>query len=157
MRNNQPITQHERVYPAEQRLITTTNLKGIITYRNEAFIDISGFSREELMSAPHNLIRHPDVLPAVFAHMWTTLKAGRPWMGIVKNCCKNGDHYWSAPMSRRSTTRRGGRLRVGAGQADRRTDPARRGPSPSPRRRQAGDPPGATAGCRYCSIGCRSS
>ncbi|WP_048305397.1 methyl-accepting chemotaxis protein [Pseudomonas aeruginosa] len=94
MRNNQPITQHERVYPAEQRLITTTNLKGIITYCNEAFIDISGFSREELMSAPHNLIRHPDVPPAVFAHMWTTLKAGRPWMGIVKNRCKNGDHYW---------------------------------------------------------------
>lgn len=88
MRNNQPITQHERVYPAEQRLITTTNLKGIITYCNEAFIDISGFSREELMSAPHNLIRHPDVPPAVFAHMWTTLKAGRPWMGIVKNRCK---------------------------------------------------------------------
>lgn len=94
MRNNQPITQHERVYPAEQRLITTTNLKGIITYCNEAFIDISGFSREELMSSPHNLIRHPDVPPAVFAHMWNTLKAGRPWMGIVKNRCKNGDHYW---------------------------------------------------------------
>src|SRR5690606_40008001 len=53
-----------------------------------------GFSREELMRAPHNLVRHPDVPPAVFDHMWRTLKAGRPWMGIVKNRCKNGDHYW---------------------------------------------------------------
>jgi len=94
MRKNLPITQHERVYPADRRLISTTDLKGRITYCNEAFIEICGFSREELMRAPHNLVRHPDVPPAVFAHMWETLKAGRPWMGIVKNRCKNGDHYW---------------------------------------------------------------
>nr|WP_288453619.1 PAS domain-containing methyl-accepting chemotaxis protein [uncultured Pseudomonas sp.] len=94
MRNNQPITGNERTFPAQQRLISTTDLKGQITYCNEAFIEISGFSRDELIRAPHNLVRHPDVPPAVFAHMWETLKAGRPWMGIVKNRCKNGDHYW---------------------------------------------------------------
>ncbi|MGE8362394.1 methyl-accepting chemotaxis protein [Pseudomonas sp.] len=94
MRNNQPVTQRERTFPAQQRLISTTDAKGQITYCNEAFIDISGFSREELIRAPHNLVRHPDVPPAVFAHMWTTLKSGRPWMGIVKNRCKNGDYYW---------------------------------------------------------------
>ncbi|MGE8499633.1 MAG: methyl-accepting chemotaxis protein [Pseudomonas sp.] len=94
MRNNQPVTQRERTFPAQQRLISTTDAKGQITYCNEAFIEISGFSREELIRAPHNLVRHPDVPPAVFAHMWTTLKSGRPWMGIVKNRCKNGDHYW---------------------------------------------------------------
>ncbi|SNS98606.1 methyl-accepting chemotaxis sensory transducer with Pas/Pac sensor [Pseudomonas segetis] len=94
MRNNQPITQRERTFPAEQRLISTTDLKGQITYCNEAFTAISGFSDAELLRAPHNLVRHPDVPSAVFEHMWTTLKKGRPWMGIVKNRCKNGDHYW---------------------------------------------------------------
>ena len=94
MRNNQPITQRERTFPAQQRLISTTNAKGVISYCNDAFIDISGFTREELTGAPHNLVRHPDVPAAVFAHMWQTLKQGQPWMGIVKNRCKNGDHYW---------------------------------------------------------------
>ena len=94
MRNNQPITQRERTFPAKQRLISTTNAKGVITYCNDAFIEISGFTRDELMGAPHNLVRHPDVPPAVFAHMWQTLKQGQPWMGIVKNRCKTGDHYW---------------------------------------------------------------
>ena len=94
MRNNQPITQRERTFPAEQRLISTTDTRGTITYCNEAFVDISGYSHEELVGAPHNTVRHPDVPPAVFEHMWTTLKSGQPWMGIVKNRCKNGDHYW---------------------------------------------------------------
>jgi aerotaxis receptor len=94
MRNNQPVTQRERTFPAQQRLISTTDAKGVITYCNDAFVEISGFSRDELMRAPHNLVRHPDVPAAVFAHMWTTLKQGLPWMGIVKNRCKTGDHYW---------------------------------------------------------------
>ncbi len=94
MRNNQPITQHERTFPAEQRLISTTDTRGTITYCNDAFVDISGYSEAELLGAAHNTVRHPDVPPAVFEHMWTTLKSGQPWMGIVKNRCKNGDHYW---------------------------------------------------------------
>ncbi|KMN21473.1 methyl-accepting chemotaxis protein [Pseudomonas helleri] len=94
MRNNQPITQRERTFPAQQRLISTTDTKGVITYCNDDFVDISGFSRDELVRAPHNLVRHPDVPSAVFEHMWSTLKKGMPWMGIVKNRCKSGDHYW---------------------------------------------------------------
>ena len=94
MRNNQPITQRERTFPAQQRLISTTDARGVITYCNDAFVEISGFSREELLNAPHNTVRHPDVPPAVFEHMWSTLKQGLPWMGIVKNRSKNGDHYW---------------------------------------------------------------
>ncbi len=94
MRNNQPITQRERTFPANQRLISTTDARGVITYCNDAFVEISGFSREELLKAPHNTVRHPDVPAAVFEHMWTTLKSGQPWMGIVKNRSKNGDHYW---------------------------------------------------------------
>jgi aerotaxis receptor len=94
MRNNQPITQRERTFPEQQRLISTTDARGVITYCNDAFVEISGFSREELVKAPHNTVRHPDVPAAVFEHMWNTLKQGQPWMGIVKNRCKNGDHYW---------------------------------------------------------------
>ncbi|MCF7203422.1 methyl-accepting chemotaxis protein [Pseudomonas sp. JM10B5a] len=94
MRNNQPVTQREYAFPEQQRLISTTNLKGQITYCNDVFAEVSGFERAELINAPHNLIRHPDVPAAVFAHMWATLKDGRPWMGIVKNRRKNGDHYW---------------------------------------------------------------
>ncbi|MEH6485433.1 MULTISPECIES: PAS domain-containing methyl-accepting chemotaxis protein [Pseudomonas] len=94
MRNNQPVTQRERTFSADQRLISTTDTKGQITYCNDEFVKISGFSMDELIRAPHNLVRHPDVPPAVFQHMWSTLQQGRPWMGIVKNRCKNGDHYW---------------------------------------------------------------
>ena len=78
MRNNQPITQRERTFAAQQRLISTTDAKGQITYCNDAFVEISGFSHDELMGAPHNLVRHPDVPPAVFCHMWNTLKPGLP-------------------------------------------------------------------------------
>ena len=94
MRNNQPVTQREHQVAENQRLISTTNLKGMITYCNEVFIDISGFSEAELLGSNHNIVRHPDMPPQAFAHMWQTLKAGRSWMGLVKNRCKNGDHYW---------------------------------------------------------------
>lgn len=94
MRNNQPVTQREKKFAAEQRLISTTDRKGVIRYVNDDFAAISGFSADELIGSAHNLVRHPDVPSAVFAHMWTDLHAGRSWMGIVKNRCKNGDHYW---------------------------------------------------------------
>lgn len=94
MRNNQPVSHVELQLSEGQRLISTTDLKGQITYCNQAFIEVSGFSLEELMGSPHNLVRHPDMPSAVFEHMWNTLKSGQPWMGIVKNRRKNGDHYW---------------------------------------------------------------
>ncbi|WP_440075200.1 PAS domain-containing protein, partial [Klebsiella pneumoniae] len=65
-----------------------------MTYVNPDFIKISGFTEEELLGQPHNIVRHPDMPPAAFEHMWSTLKSGRSWMGLVKNRCKNGDHYW---------------------------------------------------------------
>jgi aerotaxis receptor len=94
MRKNLPVTQHARKFNKGDRLISTTDLKGQITYCNDAFVAISGFSREELVGCPHNLVRHPDMPESVFAHMWETLKQGKAWMGIVKNRCKNGDYYW---------------------------------------------------------------
>ncbi|ERI54040.1 chemotaxis protein [Pseudomonas sp. EGD-AK9] len=94
MRQNLPVTQRERTFPADERLISTTDLNSKITYCNDAFVEISGFTREELIGQPHNLVRHPDMPPGVFGHMWDTIKQGKPWMGIVKNRAKNGDFYW---------------------------------------------------------------
>ena len=78
----------------DEILVSTTNLKGVITSANRAFIDISGYTEDELMGSQHNIVRHPDMPSAAFKDMWDTLKSDRPWTGIVKNRCKNGDHYW---------------------------------------------------------------
>jgi aerotaxis receptor len=94
MRLNMPVTQQERTFAASERLISTTDLNSHITYCNDAFVTLSGFTREELIGQPHNLVRHPDMPPSVFAHMWETIKQGKPWMGVVKNRSKNGDFYW---------------------------------------------------------------
>ncbi|SFR67461.1 methyl-accepting chemotaxis sensory transducer with Pas/Pac sensor [Marinobacter daqiaonensis] len=94
MRNNGPVTQREVTMKPGSRLITITNLKGVITYCNDDFVEISGFSREELLGQAHNIIRHPDMPQAVFKLMWDLLKEGKPFMGVVKNRSKNGDHYW---------------------------------------------------------------
>lgn len=94
MKNNQPVTQVEVSFPASQRLISATDARGIIVYCNDEFVEISGFSREELIGSAHNVVRHPDMPPAVFAHMWSYLRSGRSWMGVIKNRCRNGDHYW---------------------------------------------------------------
>ncbi len=94
MKNNFLVTGVEKDYPDSLVIISETDLKGRITHVNDDFITICGFSREELIGASHNIVRHPDVPPAAFADLWETLKQGKPWMGIVKNRCKNGDHYW---------------------------------------------------------------
>ena len=89
-----PVTDREVVLPEGQRIISTTDLKGRITYVNQVFCDISGFSKEELMGKAHNIVRHPDVPPAAFENLWSSLKENQAWRGVVKNRCKNGDHYW---------------------------------------------------------------
>lgn len=94
MRKNLPVTQQNRLFPANANILSTTDPKGKITFVNNTFIDVSGFHEEELIGEPHNIIRHPDMPPAAFKGMWETIKSGRSWTGIVKNRCKNGDHYW---------------------------------------------------------------
>ncbi|CAG0948462.1 partial Aerotaxis receptor, partial [Burkholderiales bacterium] len=94
MRMNLPVMDEEHVLAEDALIVTKTDLKGLITYVNQDFIDACGFSREELIGAPHNLVRHPDVPAAAFADLWQTLKAGRPWSGIVKNRRKDGRYYW---------------------------------------------------------------
>lgn len=94
MRKNLPVTDKERTFPEEQKLISSTDLKGKIVHCNDAFVEVSGYSHEELIGQPHNLVRHPDMPVEAFESMWKELKAGLPWMGLVKNRCKNGDYYW---------------------------------------------------------------
>jgi aerotaxis receptor len=94
MRNNGPVTQREHDYDAAQMLVSMTDLKGRITYANDAFVAVSGFTREELVGKPHNVVRHPDMPPEAFRDLWDTLKADRPWIALVKNRRKDGDHYW---------------------------------------------------------------
>lgn len=94
MRDTGPVTQKEKPIPAHYRLVSSTDLKGVITHCNQDFIDISGYSEDELIGEPHNILRHPDVPAPVFENMWKTIKRGKPWMGLVKNRAKNGDHYW---------------------------------------------------------------
>ena len=94
MRKNLPITQREYILPDGMTIVSRTDLKGRITYVNPDFLTASGFDEEELIGQPHNLVRHPDMPEQAFADLWTTLQAGRPWTGLVKNRRKNGDHYW---------------------------------------------------------------
>ncbi len=94
MRVNLPVTNTEHYLPEGQTIVSKTDLKGRITYVNRPFIEISGFTEEELIGKAHNIVRHPDMPPVAFQDLWDTLKDGKPWRGLVKNRCKNGDYYW---------------------------------------------------------------
>lgn len=94
MKINLPISDNEIHLTTQSQLVSTTNLKGTITYANDSFQRISGFSSDELVGKNHNLVRHPNMPPLVFTDLWVCIKSGDSWMGIVKNRCKNGDAYW---------------------------------------------------------------
>lgn len=94
MRTNLPVTQTEHHYDSLVTLLSTTDVDSHIRYANPAFIEVSGFAREDLIGQPHNLVRHPDMPPQAFADMWRSLKSGHSWSGLVKNRRNNGDHYW---------------------------------------------------------------
>lgn len=94
MKINMPVTNIEYPIKESDSIVSKTDLKGVITYANEDFVRVSGFSREELIGKSHNITRHPDVPAEFFEDLWKSLHAGRPWTGIVKNRRKNGDYYW---------------------------------------------------------------
>ncbi|MEN9360352.1 MAG: hypothetical protein RL095_1887 [Verrucomicrobiota bacterium] len=84
----------EKLLDTGDFIVSKTDPKGIITYVNRVFLEISGYSENELLGQPHNMIRHPDMPKAAFKDLWTTIKAGKEWRGIVKNLCKDGSYYW---------------------------------------------------------------
>ena len=108
MKLNMPVTNDEQEMDGRETLVSKTDLKGQITYVNNAFIKISGFTENELIGKSHNIVRHPDMPVEAFADFWATLKDGRPWAGLVKNRCKNGDFYWV--LANASPIREGGRI-----------------------------------------------
>ncbi len=94
VRTNQPVTNQEYILKETETIVSKTDLQGNITYVNLDFLRISGFSERELLGAPQNIVRHPDMPAEAFRDLWQTLKSGKAWTGLVKNRSKNGDHYW---------------------------------------------------------------
>jgi methyl-accepting chemotaxis protein len=94
MKINLPVTEVEYSLTKHDSLVSKTNLKGIITYANEDFIRVSGYTKEELIGLSHNIVRHPDMPTEAFEDMWRALKSGLTWTGVVKNRSKNGGYYW---------------------------------------------------------------
>ena len=84
----------ERRFADDDLIVSKTDPRGRITYANRVFIDMSGYTEEELLGRPHSLIRHPDMPRCVFSLLWTTIQGGDEIFAYVKNLCKNGDHYW---------------------------------------------------------------
>jgi len=94
VRNNQPITNVELHFSEDDILTSTTDVLGVITSASPAFVKLSGFSEEELLGQPHNIVRHPDMPEEAYEWMWRTVSAGWTWRGLVKNRSKQGDFYW---------------------------------------------------------------
>ena len=94
MKMNAPITDIEYVLTETDSIVSKTDLKGTITYASNDFIRISGFSKEELLGSPHNIVRHPDMPAEVFNDLWRSMKKGYPRSALIKDRCKNGDFFW---------------------------------------------------------------
>ncbi len=84
----------ETEIPKDEVIISRTDLKGIITYANETFAEISGYAVDELIGRPHNILRHPDMPKSVYKELWDTIKEGKQWSGYVKNLRKDRGYYW---------------------------------------------------------------
>lgn len=87
-------SDREVSYPEGRLIVSRTDLKGVITHANDAFVEISGYEREELLDAPHHILRHPDMPKIAFKGLWDTILAGEKWHGYVKNLRKDGAYYW---------------------------------------------------------------
>ena len=94
MRVNSPVIDKEFLLDSNETIVSTTDLRGNITYANQYFIEVSGFTEQELIGAPQNILRHPDMPAVAFGDLWKTIKSGMPWTGMVKNRRKNGEYYW---------------------------------------------------------------
>jgi len=88
------VTDVETRFPTGELIVSQTDSQGIITMCNEAFVHMSGFSRDEIMGAPHSILRHPDMPKAAFADLWNTVGEGKRWSGYVKNLRRDGGFYW---------------------------------------------------------------
>lgn len=88
------ISNIEKSFDESEIIVSKTDLKGKITYCNEIFIKMSGYSQKELLGTPHNIIRHPDMPKVIFKLLWEYIKSGKEIFAYVKNLCKDGSYYW---------------------------------------------------------------
>ena len=88
------VSDVETRFPTGELIVSQTDVAGNITMCNEAFVHMSGWSREQLMGAPHSILRHPDMPKAAFGDLWTTVDQGTRWSGYVKNLRRDGGFYW---------------------------------------------------------------
>ncbi len=84
----------EKTFSENELIVSKTDTTGKITYGNDLFIKMSGYSEHELLGSPHNMIRHPEMPRVIFKLLWDTIKAGKEINAYVVNLSKNGDHYW---------------------------------------------------------------
>jgi aerotaxis receptor len=94
MRRTVYYTTIETPYPDGKLIVSTTDKNGVITHVNKSFIEMSGYTEDELINAPHSILRHPDMPPAAFKDLWDTVNKGEKWQGYVKNLRKDGGYYW---------------------------------------------------------------
>ncbi len=92
MKRPDPIDEEYRF--SKGLIVSSTDLKGIITYANRKFCEIAGYTKQELTGKNHNIVRHPDMPKAAFKDLWDTIQEGKAWTGIVKNLRKDGKYYW---------------------------------------------------------------
>lgn len=88
------LTGVERFFDNNEIIVSKTDLTGRITYANDVFQRVAGYSEQELLGQPHSIVRHPAMPRCVFKLLWDTLEAGNEIFAYVINRCKNGDHYW---------------------------------------------------------------
>ena len=88
------VQDREVPYPDGRLIVSTTDTRGIITHCNTSFVEMSGYAREELIGAPHCILRHPDMPTRVYRQLWDDARAGRIWRGYVKNLRKDGAFNW---------------------------------------------------------------
>lgn len=88
------VTGVEQFFDEDELIVSKTNLKGHLTYTNDVFLRIAGYTEKECLGQPHSMIRHPDMPRAIFELLWSTIQDGREIFAYVINRCKNGDHYW---------------------------------------------------------------
>lgn len=94
MTGRRTVTGVERFFGDDDIIVSKTNLKGHITYANDVFLNIAGYTEKELLGQPHSIIRHPDMPRCIFKLLWDTIQDGREIFAYVLNRAKNGDHYW---------------------------------------------------------------
>lgn len=93
-RRDQQVVNEEVLFDESQQLVSITDTRGVITYANDNFCEIAGYTQEELIGKNHNIVRHPDMPKTAFKDLWQQLEAGKHWQGVVKNLCKDGRYYW---------------------------------------------------------------